>query len=161
MSNLEDLDTPSFIHFAQWIKKRAAISRNMQDTRPSQSHFNFTTDNQKEKPPKAASTSSNQKPRVGSRENRDAVKRNRSPSPTPITNSNKIPNNSLFLKHGPSSTNLRDKISNTQCAWCVANGQTHNHTTDKCNLIKNANGMDQYKVIYKYRICSSCLSPSH
>ena len=161
VSNLEDLDTPSFIHFAQWIKKRAAISRNMQDTRPSQSHLNFRTDNQKEKPSKAASTSSNQKPRVGSKEYRDAVKRNRSPSPTPINNSNKTPNNSLFPKHVPSSSNLRDKISNTQCAWCVANDLIHNHTTDKCNLIKHANDMDQYKAIYKYRICSSCLSPSH
>ena len=112
-------------------------------------------------PPKAASTSSNLKTRVSSKEYRDAVKRNRSPSPTPINNSNKTPNNSLFPKHVPSSSNLRDKISNTQCAWCVANDLIHNHATDKCNLIKHANDMDQYKVIYKYRICSSCLSPSH
>ena len=142
MSNLDNLDTPSFIHFAQWIRKDAAISRYMEDTRPSQSHMNLPNNYQKQKSPKLISSSSNQKDREGSREYRDAVKRNRSPSLTPINNPNEIPKNSLLPKYVGSTTNLRDNISNTQCAWCVANGQNHNHTTDKCNLIKDANDME-------------------
>ena len=89
VSNLDDLDTPSFIHFAQWIRKQAAISRYMSDTRPSQSHMDFSNNHQKQNAPKPASTSSDQKERCGSREYRDAVKRSRSPSPTPINNSNR------------------------------------------------------------------------
>ena len=111
--------------------------------------------------PYPVSSSPNRKARAGSREYWDAVKRNRSPTLTPINNTTEIPKNSLFWKHVGSITNLRGKISNTQCTWCVANDLNRNHTSNKCNLIKNANDMDQYNVIYKYRICSSSLGTSY
>ena len=47
------------------------------------------------------------------------------------------------------------------CAWCAANGQPHAHATPDCAMLKNANALDQWKIIYGNRLCDRCLMPGH
>ena len=141
----------------------------MKDTRSSQSQTNLSYEVPIPKSQRHTSTaprqteSPRQQPaKTGSKEYRDAVKRNRSSSPE-MMNYNSQPQRSpnQSPKRNPTSSRLKDEILESQCAWCVANGQKHNHSTSQCGLLKNADEIDQYKVIYKYRVCTKCLSPTH
>ena len=49
----------------------------------------------------------------------------------------------------------------TFCAWCHENGVIHSHDTANCHLIKEANALDQWRALYKHRICTKCLSTGH
>ena len=48
-----------------------------------------------------------------------------------------------------------------QCAWCTEQEETHNHITEKCHSLPNAPPMDQWRLIYKHRMCSICFSTDH
>ena len=61
--------------------------------------------------------------------------------------------------HAPRRTDDPDA---SWCAWCTEQGATYNHTTANCiGLRLAATANDQWKVINKYKVCSTCLDQGH
>ena len=61
----------------------------------------------------------------------------------------------------PKNNNLLRSSDEYQCAWCKEHDLPHNHITTQCNGLRQASAMDQWRVIYKYRVCDRCLSAGH
>ena len=53
------------------------------------------------------------------------------------------------------------KDMDMKCAWCYHINKPHNHATPDCASFKNAEVSDRWHVIYRNRICQSCLLPGH
>ena len=59
------------------------------------------------------------------------------------------------------NTRTDDKSMELQCAWCFSTNQAHNHVTSQCFKFPHQNKMEQWRVIYKHRVCSRCLETGH
>ena len=100
----------------------------------------------------------------GDKEYTDTVRRSRNSSPI-----NTIKQKTQQSRPGekPPALNARSPRSGTpstpemMCAWCTTNNMAHNHSTPDCNLIKNANAIDQWQDLYKHPVCDRCLLPGH
>ena len=120
------------------------------------------------------------------KEYRDTVRRSRNSSPSNIAKQQSRPGEkqvSQYTQPGEPTTQSpslrpgektrmpsmrfqtdRENSPNTiqsMCAWCTENGMPHQHTTSHCHMLKKANAIDQWKVLYKHRVCDRCLTQGH
>ena len=185
LQHRQNIKTPTFQLFADWIKRWANISRMDKDINPHQASSNYAEATYKNIPkpfnniPQQPQRPLQQRTSPGEREYRDLLRqrrnsnssqstptRGRSPSPNPISNPrSRSPSPSKNANaHSPiTPQNLspkKDAIKN-KCAWCTERGINHNHTTPNCAILKNANAMDQWKVLYKRKVCDRCLEFGH
>ena len=82
--------------------------------------------------------------------------RTRSPSPNRSRDTTPKRTTHPIQNKMPDQNALKKK-----CAWCTENGTEHNHTTPNCAFLKNAKAMDQWKLLYKHKVCDRCLEPGH
>ena len=187
---LRGSDVPEFEDLADWIEKRAEVARNTNNSRPSSPIHTYAQATQNTKDPITTSYHTPQQPQnqykqrtsPGDKEYRDTLRQRRSsyptqqsppqgrsPSPTqsssPRTRS-PSPNRSRDTTPKPTPHPIQNRMPNQnalnkKCAWCTENGTEHNHTTPNCLLLKNAKAMDQWKVLYKHKICDRCLESGH
>ena len=94
-------------------------------------------------------------------------KRNTSPKPqSPVKGrdmliQNQTPQRATSTpKSSPNNSFLREEPS-FSCAWCHYNKKPHDHTTEECYFIKDADALDQWRAIYFNRVCNKCLSQGH
>ena len=59
------------------------------------------------------------------------------------------------------STRTNEKFRKLQCAWCFSTNQPHKHLTSQCSKFPHQDKMEQWRIVYKYRVCSRCLEIGH
>ena len=155
----ERSEAPSFHDFLEWIEQQANIARFERNSRPSQNTVSYAEAASTNKSAQPSQIQTKQKPTPGGdKEYRDSLhqKRNVSPkqlSPTPQrkTSTPKSSPNNSFNQEDPTFS----------CAWCHYNKKPHNHSTEECYLITDADATSQWKAIYYNRVCNKCLSTGH
>ena len=160
------LEVPTFEQFADWATKWADLShRHSCDTYiPTESKINRRASSNAQIPTQNDSKSSQRNSSNGSKEYRDTVRRSRNSSPISTINQQSQqprPGEKLFALPARSTRSRTPSTPEVMCAWCTTNNMAHNHTTPDCNLIKNANAIDQWQALYKHRVCDRCLLPGH
>ena len=101
----------------------------------------------------------------GDREFRDTVRKLHKNTPSNSnyknqrTNPGEKPYSSPFRP--PRSRDQSPSTNEPSCAWCSANGRPHVHATSDCAMLKNANALDQWKIIYRNQLCDKCLTKGH
>ena len=178
-------EAPSFSDFVVWIEEQTTIARYERNSRPNttQSYAEATHNsklyNKSYNTPQQPKRPFQQRTNPGEREYRDALRQrrdsntnpstptrgrspspNRTPSPKTRSPSPSRNGNNVHKQATPQKTSKPDATQN-KCAWCTEQGTNHNHTTPNCAFFKNANAMDQWKVLYKHQACSICLNLGH
>ena len=169
-SLMERSEAPSFHDFLAWIEQQTNIARFERNSRLSQTTSSYaevaSTNNIAQK----SQIQIKPKPTPGGdKEYRDSLrqKRNNSPKPqSPVRGRDMLIQNqtpqrtTLTPKSSPNNSFLREEPS-FSCAWCHYNKKPHDHTTEECYFIKDADALDQWRAIYFNRVCNKCLSQGH
>ena len=160
------LEVPTFEHFADWATKWADLSHrhSCEAYNSTESKINRKVSTNTQIPPQNNSKSSQRNSLNGSKEYRDTVRRSRNSSPINTINQQSQqprPREKPLALPARSPRSTTPSTPEVMCAWCTTNNMAHNHTTPDCNLIKNANAIDQWQALYKHRVCDRCLLPGH
>ena len=160
------LEVPTFEHFADWATKWADLSHrhSCEAYNSTESKINKKVSTNTQIPPQNNSKSSQRNSLNGSKEYRDTVRRSRNSSPINTINQQSQqprPREKPLALPARSPRSTTPSTPEVMCAWCTTNNMAHNHTTPDCNLIKNANAIDQWQALYKHRVCDRCFQPGH
>ena len=178
--------TVPFHLFASWIKTQAKIQLDRQENNPTESTPQSKFGNSRFNPTKTSSPTPSRR-NTYSREYNDTIRSRRNYT----TNYSSNPSNSTFYNSGrnntkfsqldtsttgsefeqplhesahsatQNSTRTNNNLMELQCAWCLSTNQPHRHLTSNCIKLPHQDQMEQWKTIYKYRVCSRCLGNGH